>query len=489
MADLLAAQELTAEQRRYVDSMRSSGRHLVNVINDILDFSRIESGNLALEQIDFQMSELVEQVRSLIHPMALEKGLAFDVRLAPSLHAVVRGDPTRLRQILLNLAGNAVKFTSEGSVSLEVSGAVDAAGRMRYRFEVRDTGIGIAPDKLDILFTPFTQADRSTAREYGGSGLGLAISSRLAEAMGGRIEVHSRHGEGTVFTLDVPLAPGDPSHRGAAGAEALEACPPQRILIAEDVEINRDILRLVLGARGHQVVFARDGAAAVARVQREPFDMVLMDVQMPVMDGVEATRRIRALPGDVRSIPIIGLTANVMSQEQARYLQAGMDECLTKPIEWDLLGAAIARHSATGGRAGRGSGEPVDAAEDGVPVQRTVVVPLLEERQIASLRDVGSESEFLVLMQSIVDSIQRTVDEIVATVEPARMAAAAHRLKGSAGMGGLARLSVLAGTLEEACESGEDVRALQQQLAELLRETRAALAMPRVERVVGCESL
>ncbi|MDB5915529.1 MAG: sensor hybrid histidine kinase, partial [Ramlibacter sp.] len=485
MADLLASQDLTAEQRRYVDAMRSSGRHLVSVINDILDFSRIESGNLPLEQIDFRMSDIIEQVRSLIHQMALEKGLAFEVRLAPGLPAVVRGDPTRLRQILLNLAGNAVKFTSEGSVALEVTGAADASGRMRYRFEVRDTGIGIAPDKLDMLFTPFAQADRSTAREYGGSGLGLAISSRLAQAMGGRIEVHSRHGECSVFTLDVPLEPGDPSHRGATDPEALEACPPQRILIAEDVQINRDILGLVLGARGHAVVFAHDGAAALACVQREAFDMVLMDVQMPVMDGVEATRRIRALPGDVRSIPIIGLTANVMSQEQALYLKAGMDECLTKPIEWDLLGAAIARHSVAGSSAGREDGEGLDATENDVPVQRMMDVPLLEPRQIASLRALASESEFLVLMQSIMDSVQQAVDEIVATVETTPIAAAAHRLKGSAGMGGLARLSVLAGTLEEACESGEDVRALQQQLPELLQLTRAALAIPVVEREMG----
>jgi CheY-like chemotaxis protein/HPt (histidine-containing phosphotransfer) domain-containing protein len=220
------------------------------------------------------------------------------------------------------------------------------------------------------------------------------------------------------------------------------------------------------------VSFAHDGAAALARVQQESFDMVLMDVQMPVMDGVEATRRIRALPGEVGRIPIIGLTANVMHQEQARYLGAGMDECLMKPIEWDRLAAAIARHASEGGR------EPAarDAAwEEAAPAPVAADVPLLEERQIASLRELGSEAEFVQMMHNIMESVQRMLDEIVAAVEAVPMAAAAHRLKGSAGMGGLARVSALAGSLEEACVNGHDVRDFQRQLAESVQETRAAL--------------
>ncbi|QJW84159.1 response regulator [Ramlibacter terrae] len=417
------------------------------------------------------MPEMIEQVRSLIHPMALEKGLAFEVRLAPGSPAVARGDPTRLRQILLNLAGNAVKFTGKGRVSLDVSGEADGTGRVRYRFEVRDTGIGIPSEKLDILFTPFTQADRSTAREYGGSGLGLAISQRLAEAMGGRIAASSTRGLGSVFTLDVPLEPGDPDLRPAAGTEALQAVAPQRIPVAEDVEINRDILRLALTARGHHVVFAHDGEEALARVQQEPFDMVLMDVQMPVMDGVEATRRIRALPGAQRRIPIIGLTANVMSQEQSLYLRAGMDECLMKPIEWDRLAAAIARHSPAEATAQEMADDEAEAAR----LPAAADVPLLEERQIASLRSLGTEPEFLVLMRSIMDAAQRTADEIAASAEAGPMAAAAHRLRGSAGMGGLARISALAASLEDACASGADVQGFRAQLAQTVQETRAAL--------------
>ncbi|MEJ5991944.1 ATP-binding protein [Ramlibacter sp. PS3R-8] len=471
MADLLAAEELTDEQRRYVDAMRSSGRHLVNVINDILDFSRIETGKLTLESIDFRMPEMIEQVRSLINPMALEKGLAFDARWSPGSPQVVRGDPTRLRQILLNLAGNAVKFTVQGSVSLDVAGEADASGRVRYRFAVSDTGIGIPHDKLDMLFAPFSQADRSTAREYGGSGLGLAISRRLAEAMGGRIIVESRPGHGSVFTLDVPLEPGDPDIRSAASTGALASVPPQRILVAEDVQVNRDILLRALGARGHHVVFAHDGAAALAAVQRDAFDMVLMDVQMPVMDGVEATRRIRALASEVGRIPIIGLTANVMSQEQARYLEAGMDECLMKPIEWDRLAAAIARHASAGRRA-RTQDEDEEEAQAAVAPGD---LPLLEHRQLASLRDLGSELNFVQLMQDVMQTVQRMTDEIASTRDTATIAAAAHRLKGSAGMGGLARVSALAGLLEEACDSGADVDGFRESLAVSARETRHAL--------------
>ncbi|HSW17235.1 MAG TPA: ATP-binding protein [Ramlibacter sp.] len=481
MADLLAAQDLTAEQRRYVDAMRSSGRHLVSVINDILDFSRIETGKLALETTDFQLSEMIEQVRSLVHPMALEKGLAFEVRLSQPAHAAVRGDPTRLRQILLNLAGNAVKFTRQGGVSLHVDADADAAatgasGALRFRFEVRDTGIGIPPDKLAQLFTPFTQADRSTAREYGGSGLGLAISRRLAEAMGGRIDVTSTVGQGSVFTLEVPLQPGDPAQRKAAASQAATTLPPQRILVAEDVQINRDILQAVLGARGHHVVFAHDGAAAVAYAQQQGFDIVLMDVQMPVMDGVEATRRIRKLPGEAGRIPIVGLTANVMSQEQARYLEAGMDDCLMKPIEWERLDAVIARFASVGYRDGA-QGAAAPAAASSAPAPPVMDVQLLEERQIAAVREIGSEQEFRMLMHMGMESVERTLDEIAAGVEAGAISAAAHRLKGSAGMLGLARISALAAAVEEACARGDELQGWRQRLADSVRDTRAALVV------------
>jgi CheY-like chemotaxis protein len=207
---------------------------------------------------------------------------------------------------------------------------------------VRDTGIGIPKDKQAELFKPFVQADRSITRQYGGSGLGLAISKRLVEAMGGTLGVDSLPGVGSRFWFEVVLETGD-----AAAAEPAKldpaTVPPRRILLVEDVELNRRLLQMMLSAHGHEVIFATSGAEAVELVVRERFDVVLMDVQMPVMDGVEATRQIRQMAGPAREVPIIGLTANVLASEQQRYLAAGMNACLTKPIDWDQLFAALAR--------------------------------------------------------------------------------------------------------------------------------------------------
>ncbi len=481
MADMLAAQPLSGEQRRYVEAMRSSGRHLVSVVNDILDYSRIETGKLTLERIEFRLDEVVEQLRSLLQPTALEKGLNFAVWVAPELPSVLVGDPTRLRQILLNLAGNAVKFTARGGVAVELTAA---ARNTRLRVTVRDSGIGIPADKLPLLFTPFTQADRSTARRFGGSGLGLAISARLAAAMDGQITVESTPGEGSVFTLDLPLQPGDPGRRPAAGPEALAMPAPQRILVAEDVELNRDILRLALGAYGHHVVFAHDGAEALELVQAEPFDMVLMDVQMPVLDGVEATRRIRRLPGALGRIPIIGLTANVMSQEQARYLQAGMDACLGKPIEWDRLAAAIARH------AGRPAA-PEDIASQLAPMEAispaeaAAPPPLLDRAQFDSVRAMaGSDADFRLLLETCLVSVERALGEIDATFDPGSLGAVAHRLKGTAGMMGLARLCAAANELEVTVMEGRE--ALAPRLA-LLHEAQQAREVLVREMAVAAE--
>jgi signal transduction histidine kinase/CheY-like chemotaxis protein len=347
LLDLLGAEELTAPQRRSVEAMQTSGRHLLDIINDILDFSRLEAGKLPLESVDFSLPQMIEELRSLLQPMVAERGLELQLSLEPGVPAFFRGDPTRLRQILLNLAGNAVKFTPRGSVCLRVHAAPALAegADPRLVFEVRDTGIGMAPEQLRMLFMPFTQADQSTARLYGGSGLGLAISKRLAQAMGGRLHGHSTPGMGSVFRLELSLP--------RAQAPVLPAVPtlfaaaerPRHILVAEDVRINREILQAALGRQGHRVEFAVNGAEAVDLVQAGEFDLVLMDVQMPVLDGVEATRRIRALPPPLCDIPIVGLTANVLAGEQQAYLAAGMNECVTKPIDWSQLAAAIARHT------------------------------------------------------------------------------------------------------------------------------------------------
>src|SRR3954449_8266896 len=342
MADLLAAEWLSDKERHLVEEIRSSGRHLLDLLSNVLDLSRIESGKLELQQTDFSIAELLEAVRSLLAPQAVERGLTLAFELDESVPPSLKGDPTRLRQVLINLVGNGLKFTSRGGVSVSVSHCPEPDGRIRLRFEVRDTGIGIPQEKLAEMFKPFVQADSSTTRRYGGSGLGLTISRRVVEAMGGTLEVESLPGVGSRFWFEVGLEPGD-----AAAAERAELDPaiasPRRILLVEDVELNRRLLQMMLSAHGHEVIFATSGAEAVELVARERFDVVLMDVHMPVMDGVEATRRIRRMDGPARKVAIIGLTANVLASEQQRYLAAGMNACLTKPIDWDQLFAALAR--------------------------------------------------------------------------------------------------------------------------------------------------
>ena len=343
MADLLAAADLPEKERRYADAIRTSGRHLLSVINDILDFTRIEAGKIELEQVDFSIPEVIESVRSLMAPQAAERGLTLKLDLTSPPDLVVQGDPTRLRQVLLNLVGNALKFTHQGGVIVRTaSRPADGNGMVLLRFEVQDTGIGIAPDKQGNLFESFTQADRSTSRTYGGSGLGLAICKRLVQAMGGTIGVESTPGRGSTFWFEIPFARGDAAAAAKRSTSEPASIRPLRVLVVDDVAVNRELLEEMLARHGHEVLLAEDGAAAVELAARERPDVVLMDVQMPVMDGMEATRRIRRLPPPAGAVPILALTANVMAAERERYLACGMDRCLTKPVVWPDLFATLA---------------------------------------------------------------------------------------------------------------------------------------------------
>ena len=261
---------------------------------------------------------------------------------------VVRGDPTRLKQVLVNLVGNGLKFTHRGGVTVAVSRRSTDGDRERFRFEVRDTGIGIPEEKRAVLFDAFSQVDSSTTRKYGGSGLGLAISKRLVEAMGGEIGVESVVGIGSRFWFEALLETGDVLAVKAAKRHPLVAVPPQRVLLVEDVELNQVLIADMLRSHGHAVMVAANGEEAVGLVRLERFDMVLMDVQMPVMDGIEATRQIRALPSPAGQVPVLALSANVMAHERERYLAVGMNGVLTKPIDWPQLFEAMANHGGPG---------------------------------------------------------------------------------------------------------------------------------------------
>lgn len=464
MLDLLALGELTAQQHRYVEAMRASGRYLLHIINDILDFSRIESGRLELEEADFALPELLERVHSLAHPLAVERGLALRIQRERAEAHVLRGDALRVQQVLLNLVANAIKFTEQGGVTIAVATRAREDGRGAWlRAEVRDTGVGIDPAHLGKLFTAFSQADRSIARQYGGSGLGLAISKRLVDAMGGTISVASVPGQGSVFAFEVPLQAGDAARLAPPLASHAGAGRPLRILVAEDVEINREILRATLVRHGHALAFAGNGAEALQLLQRESFDVVLMDVQMPVMDGVEATRRIRALPGPAARIPILGLTANVMARERERYLGAGMDDCLPKPIDWDLLHAALARHAGT--------------APLAVPPKEVRMDDrLLDEGALAALRKMAGDEELKELLRigmSGYDAACERMAALDATVQA--LAQEAHKLRGSAGTLGLAAVSRLAERIEQEAQQGRAARELVPQLRAAIAATRAEL--------------
>lgn len=342
MMDLLRAEDLTPRQKGYVDSVHASGRHLLVIINDILDFSRMETGKIELEHETFSLPAILGRVESMLGPLAMENGLEFRVAFTGPAPPQVSGDATRLIQILLNLVGNAIKFTLNGSVV--VTGSFERIdGRLRVRFEIRDTGIGIPAENQARLFNAFTQADRSTTRKYGGSGLGLAISKRLVDAMDGTIGARANPGGGSVFWFEILLEEGGAEQPSDNGPVITAPVVPRRILVAEDIALNRDVIEAMLTRDGHQLTFVENGQEALDLVQQSPFDIVLMDVQMPLLDGVEATRLIRQLAPPAGDVPIIALTANVMASEQLKCLQAGMNSVLMKPIDWEAMNRVIAQ--------------------------------------------------------------------------------------------------------------------------------------------------
>jgi PAS domain S-box-containing protein len=335
---MLETEGLRPDQRRYVEQVRGSGSALLTIVNDVLDFSKIEAGQVELDLHPIALRALVDNAVSIVRGIAGERGIPIDVTLDADLPKTVVGDGDRLRQILLNLLNNAVKFTPQGRVSLDVR----CQGE-RLRFIVTDTGIGISRDKLLRLFERFHQVDSSIRRKFGGTGLGLAISKKLVELMDGTIGVESREGEGSTFWFEVSLPESVLSSATAGPIAHAGSGPPARILLVEDVDINQELARLILERAGHRVDVAFDGGEALRALQAAEYDLVLMDVQMPVMDGITATQRIRAMDGPLASIPIIAMTANVLPDQIAKFKRAGMNDHVGKPFQVGELLAAVGR--------------------------------------------------------------------------------------------------------------------------------------------------
>jgi CheY-like chemotaxis protein/nitrogen-specific signal transduction histidine kinase len=347
--ELLRDEPLSDDQKNYVDTILSSGKNLLQIINDILDFSKIEAGKLSTEKVEFSLIQMLEELESLFRPMCMRKNLDFDVLCCSELPETMRSDPVRLRQCLVNLLNNAIKFTEQGHVYLNVSlETIDQTPHIR--FDIEDTGIGIPKDKQLLVFEAFTQADGSHTRKFGGTGLGLTITRQLVELLGGQISLQSDEGRGTIFTIQMPLGVEADSQSVTFRHNAIEALQSEfsnplipikgNILVAEDARANQALIRIMLQKMGLDVTIVEDGRQAVEKISNGRYDLILMDMQMPVMNGYDAARQIKAMG---IQIPVIALTAHAMKGDEEKCRQAGCDDYLAKPIDRTKL-EKILRH-------------------------------------------------------------------------------------------------------------------------------------------------
>jgi signal transduction histidine kinase/HPt (histidine-containing phosphotransfer) domain-containing protein len=445
MAHLLLETPLDPQQRQYAATVRDSGQALLTILNDILDFSKMEAGKLSLDEEDVDVPGLVASVIRLLALRAREKGLDLDTAIGLEVPRARRGDPGRLRQVLLNLIGNAVKFTDHGGVHVGLTRVGDRDGRVLLRFEVVDTGPGIAPAAQERLFQEFTQVDQLATRRAGGTGLGLAICRKIVTAMQGEIGVQSTVGRGSTFWFTVALEPA----RGQVVAKAEGSEPtvaPLRILVAEDNPVNQQVALGLLRRRGHRVDIVGTGLAAVESVAARVYDVVLMDVHMPEMDGIEATREIRRLPGKKGRVPIIALSASAMKQETDACMAAGMLGQLPKPIDPVALANILSRYA------------PADAS----PEVDSGELSGIDESYLRLLVDSLGAAKVGQLIAKLPEHARPHRDRLAAArgdSDLAELRAAAHALAGMAANLGLTALAELTGAIEEACRAGRAAEA------------------------------
>jgi PAS domain S-box-containing protein len=481
MAGLLMDTPLSPEQRECAEIIRTSGDALLTIINDILDFSKIEAGKLSLEELDFDLRSTVEEAVDLLAPKAHAKGLELSCALYDGVPTALHGDPGRLRQVLVNLLNNAVKFTESGEVAVCVQLAGESGDTMLLRFGVADTGIGISGEALDRLFQAFSQADGSTTRKYGGTGLGLRISKQLAELMGGSIGVESTPGKGSEFwftarfvrqsrvrqalntvsglegarVLDAPsgVMPGiqgkDFSQKRSTAQTGVQAAPPGgrmlRVLVAEDNVVNQKVALRMLARIGCRADVVANGQEAVDAVQRVPYDIVFMDCNMPELDGFAATAAIRASEGKKHHTVIIAMTANALKGDREKCLSSGMDDYVSKPVSQKELAVVVGRWSA-----------PQQPAGTPAPARESVVegMPAIDTTRLDELAELGDEEDphwlTTILQKFEEDSSARIVKLVVAseTANPRELEQLAHALKGSCGNVGAKTMATIAHQLQ-----------------------------------------
>ena len=453
MAHMLLGTTLSTQQEKYVTTVRDSGQALLTILNDILDFSKMEAGKLELQDEDFDLPSLIGNATSLLGFRAREKRLDLDSAIDPGVPAALRADPGRLRQILLNLVGNAIKFTDRGRVRVSVLHQGTADGSVRLRFEVSDTGAGIPMEAQGRLFQEFSQVDQHSTRRAGGTGLGLVISKRIVIAMGGTIGVISAPGHGSTFWFAVSLAPA----LGEVKTDAPSAetpVPPLEILVAEDNLVNQEVARGLLGRRGHHVRIVANGREAVEAVKERHYDVVLMDVHMPEMNGIEATREIRRLPGESGRVPIIALSASAMKDETDLCMEAGMIGHLPKPIDPVALAATLSRFApaAAAGQVEAAAGKVEAVAAGAADVDGDV-----DESYVEMLRDSLGAAKVGELVRDLPVHAQPHRERLAqsrASADAVQMAAAAHALTGMAVNLGLTGPAEVSAAIEDACRNG-----------------------------------
>ena len=500
--ELVLDTPLDREQRRSLETVKQSAEALLALLNDIMDFSKIEANKMEIEEIDFDLHELVDASVETLSLQAEQKGLNMDYAIDPDVPALLRGDPVRLQQVLLNLVGNAIKFTESGSVNISVRIAPTANAEtngigdqhrsetVSLLFSVQDTGIGIPGEKLNSIFSSFAQADSSITRKYGGTGLGLSISSQLVKIMGGELSVVSVERKGSTFSFSVPFKPGrhaDALATATAAPQSFSLLPVKRVLLVEDIATNRALFVRLLRRKGHDVATATNGREALRILERESFDIILMDIQMPEMDGYEAARTIRDPHSSVldHTAPIIALTAHSLAEDRTRCIAAGMNGYLSKPLKPHELLAAIEQYTTNAADTRPASStEVTDTAGSPVPGQlpqgyriearATRMNKIREELLVRYSGDYALVEELLELFRGEIPGLLEKIADALDARNAGLLEMQAHACKSAAGAVGFDFILELSRQIEQSARSG-DFDAARSSYQRLVDEVRTVL--------------